>query len=118
MHYKIARAKTIIELEDKINRLVEVGYIPIGGILSETERNRIKTNDQPTGEWETVVWYIQPVFRTIPESSISKLKDFNIWDRFASKCSIRDNNKCTHSNTEGKECNPTICPRRDKPIIK
>lgn len=116
MHYKIAEAFSLEELEKIVNELLNEGYMPVGGIVYKTIRTRKKTREAPTGEWDNKTQYIQPLLRAIPEIQAAKLKDFNSWDRFATNCNYRRDMDCEYGDKKGG-CIPQECPREDKPKI-
>lgn len=61
--YKIIREKTLTGLEANVCKALNEGFVPTGGLSRITERIRKKTRENPTGEWETITWFIQAMYK-------------------------------------------------------
>ena len=117
MHYIIVKELTLEGLESSVNKRVDRGYVPTGGILRLTDRVRQKTDENPTGEWNTYEYFVQPMMRAMPEARMAQLRAAQAWEEFATPCGHRNEADCEFNAEKRIKCEPYGCPRTDKPYI-
>lgn len=129
MRYTTVKETSLQLLEEQVNEKAKTGYMPTGSIFTEKETVRgNKEPHNPVGDTQIVTWYIQPLFRAIPEAQVAQVVEFNMWDEFITPCTSRKGQVCMIVTQAGVDagqpqdkmvqCNPSICPKPDKPKIE